>query len=89
MLIGPNASGKSTLMDAIKFVSDVVKDGVESAWSEPYVQLFADLVWDRPDAPEDQQFEIALEFGLPDEVRELLPEERIRSIFFGTRCSRV
>ena len=25
VLIGPNASGKSTLMDAIKFVSDVVQ----------------------------------------------------------------
>ena len=31
VLIGPNASGKSTLMDAIKFVSDVVRDGVEAA----------------------------------------------------------
>ena len=31
VLIGPNATGKSTLMDAIKFVSDVVKDGVDAA----------------------------------------------------------
>lgn len=80
VLIGPNASGKSTLMDAIKFVSDVVKDGVESAWRSR-TSNFADLVWERPDTPEDQWFEIALEFSLPDEVRELLPAERDFTLF--------
>ena len=80
VLIGPNASGKSTLMDAIKFVSDVVRDGVESAWTKR-TSNFADLVWDRPDAPGDQRFEIALEFGLPDEVRQLLPAERGYTLF--------
>ena len=80
VLIGPNASGKSTLMDAIKFVSDVVRDGVEAAW---WIRTsnFADLVWGRPDEPEKQRFEIALEFDLPDEVREMLPAERGYSLF--------
>ena len=80
VLIGPNASGKSTLMDAIKFVSDVVRDGVESAWRKR-TSNFADLVWGRPDEAEDQRFEIALEFCLPDEVRQLLPGERGYSLF--------
>ena len=80
VLIGPNASGKSTLMDAIKFVSDVVRDGVESAW-RGRASNFADLVWNRPDAAEDQKFEIALEFGLPEEVRETLPIERDYCLF--------
>ena len=80
VLIGPNATGKSTLMDAIKFVSDVLRDGVESAW-RIRASNFADLVWNRPDAPEDQRFEIALEFALPDEVREMLPAERGYTIF--------
>ena len=80
VLIGPNASGKSTLMDAIKFVSDVVRDGVESAWTRR-TSNFADLVWGRPVAPEDQWFEIALEFGLPEDVREMLPAERCYSLF--------
>lgn len=75
LLIGPNASGKSTLMDAIKFVSDVVRDGVEAAWRKR-TSNFADLVWGRPNDPEGQRFEIALEFGLPDEVRALLPSDR-------------
>ena len=80
VLIGPNASGKSTLMDAIKFVSDVVRDGVESAWRSR-TSNFADLVWERPDATEDQRFEIALEFSLPDDVRERLPADRGFTLF--------
>lgn len=72
VLIGPNASGKSTLMDAIKFVSDVVRDGVSAA-CEKRTANFADLVWGRPDAPEEQRFEIALEFGVPTELQLLLP----------------
>ena len=80
VLIGPNASGKSTLMDAIKFVSDVVRDGVEVAWLKR-TSNFADLVWGRPDEPGKQRFEIAVEFGLPDDVRELLPAARHFTIF--------
>ena len=73
VFIGPNASGKSTLMDAIKFVSDVVRDGVDAA-CRVRTANFADLVWGRPENPEEQRFEIALEFGLPDEVKVKMPE---------------
>ena len=72
VLIGPNSSGKSTLMDAIKFVSEVVRDGVEAA-CERRTSNFADLVWGRPDEPEKQRFEIALEFDLPDDIQSLIP----------------
>ena len=37
---------------------------------------FADLVWGRPGEPEKQKFEIALEFVLSDDVRELLPADK-------------
>lgn len=80
VLIGPNASGKSTLMDAIKFVSDVVRDGVEAA-VRVRTANFADLVWRRPTKLEDQRFEIVLEFTLTDAVRKLLPPERDYKIF--------
>ena len=80
VLIGPNASGKSTLMDAVKFVSDVVRDGVDAA-CETRTANFADLVWERPDEPERQRFEIALEFDLPEAVRDLLPTERGYCVF--------
>ena len=80
VLIGPNASGKSTLMDAVKFVSDVVRDGVDAA-VQARTANFADLVWGRPYTPEEQRFEIALEFALPEEVTALLPVERDYRIF--------
>ncbi len=74
VLIGPNATGKSTLMDAIKFVSDVVNDGVDAA-CQRRTSNFADLVWGRPNNPEDQRFEIALEFDLPEDIREKMPPQ--------------
>ena len=80
VLIGPNASGKSTLMDAIKFVSDVVRDGVSAA-CERRTANFADLVWGRPVEPEKQRFEIVLEFILPDDMRMLLPPDRDYRLF--------
>ena len=83
VLIGPNASGKSTLMDAIKFVSDVVRDGVEAA-CERRAANFADLVWGRPQEPEKQRFQIALEFDLPDDVRTLLPSKEATA-YIGTK----
>ena len=80
VFIGPNASGKSTLMDAIKFVSDVVRDGVDAA-CRVRTANFADLVWSRPQDPKEQRFEIALEFGLPEEVRAKMPEGRPYKVF--------
>ena len=80
VLIGPNASGKSTLMDAIKFVSDVVRDGVSVA-CERRTSNFADLVWGRPENLSRQRFEIAVEFTLPETVRRLLPPERNYQVF--------
>lgn len=80
VLIGPNASGKSTLMDAIKFVSDVVQDGVDKA-VRARTANFADMVWSRPDAPDKQRFEIALEFDLPDDTRNLLPTDQGYGVF--------
>ena len=80
VFIGPNASGKSTLMDAIQFVSDVVRDGVEAA-CRTRTANFADLVWGRPSNPEEQRFEIALEFALPEEVRAMMPASRPYTLF--------
>ena len=80
VFIGPNASGKSTLMDAIKFVSDVVRDGVEAACRFRSTN-FADLVWGRPSNPQEQRFEIALEFALPEEVQATMPTSRPYRIF--------
>ena len=34
VLVGPNASGKTTFLDTVAFVGKVVKDGLEAAMEE-------------------------------------------------------
>lgn len=72
VLIGPNASGKSTLFDAVSFLGDLVRDGLESA-VESRTRNFQDMVWNRPE--NGPRFEIAVEFDIPDRLLELLPPD--------------
>ncbi len=58
ILVGPNASGKSTLLDVIGFFADLTPGGIEGAVRKR-VPDFRDLVWGRQgDGP---RFELALE----------------------------
>jgi len=70
LLVGPNASGKSTLCDAIAFLSELVRDGLEAAVANRSAN-FADLVWGRPQ--QDGSFELAVEFDVPEDLRVLMP----------------
>ena len=78
VLIGPNASGKSTLFDAIAFLGDLVRDGLERAVGNRTAN-FQDLVWGRPDR--DMGFELAIELEVPEELRERLPVEKDFRVF--------
>ncbi len=66
LLIGPNASGKSTFLDVVGFLSDLVgeKDGVSAAVAlrAPDVR---DLCWMR----QGEAFELAVEATIPDRLR--------------------
>ena len=73
ILVGPNASGKSTLFDVIAFLGDLVAKGLEAA-VESRTSNFQDLVWGRP--RDRLGFELALEFDIPENLREQLPPER-------------
>lgn len=73
VLVGPNASGKTTFLDAIAFVSDFVATGLEDAVSER-TQNFQDLCWGRGGSG----FEIAIEAPIPRERQALLAEEKQR-----------
>ena len=73
LLTGPAGSGKSTLLDALEFLGDLVREGPEAAVGKRTGD-FRDLVWGRPE--DDQGFELAVEFDVPDECRQLLPKER-------------
>ena len=64
-LVGANASGKSTFLDIVGFVRDLVRSGLVFAVGERTDNL-QDLVWGRP--TEQLRFEIAVEVRLPESV---------------------
>lgn len=64
VLVGPNASGKTTFLDVVGFLGRLVSDGLESATSER-TQNFRDLVWGR----QGDSFELAIEAAIPEERR--------------------
>jgi predicted ATPase len=67
VLVGPNASGKTTFLDVVNFLGRLVADGLEAAVGER-TQNFQDLVWSR----EGSSFELALEARIPDDRKENL-----------------
>ena len=71
ILVGPNASGKSTLLDVIGFMSDLVSDGLGAA-VERRTRNFQDLVWGRP--KKNPGFELAVELDIPEALRSKLAE---------------
>ena len=70
VLVGPNASGKSTLFDGLDFFGDLMRDGLEFAVNRRS-RNFQDLVWNRPET--DLRFELAVEFDVPEGIRDQLP----------------
>lgn len=78
LLAGPAGTGKSTLLDALAFLGDLVREGPEAAVSRR-ADDFRDLVWRRP--REDRGFELAVEFEIPGACRAALPEERDYGIY--------
>ena len=73
VLVGPNASGKSTLLDVVTFLGDMLSGGLESA-VEKRTRNFQDMVWGRPG--KHMGFELAVEFDIPKEVKKQLPRAR-------------
>lgn len=65
ILVGPNASGKSTFLDVIEFVRDVVKDDLPSAVGKR-TRNPQDLLFQR----KGKRFELALEARVPPEIQE-------------------
>jgi predicted ATPase len=62
VLVGPNASGKTTFLDVIAFLSDLLERGLAEAVSRRS-RSFQDLVWRR----EGTRFELAVEAAIPAE----------------------
>jgi len=70
VLVGPNASGKTSFLDTIGFISDLLRDGPDAA-----VRLRTDtgdvrhLSWNR----KDDSFELAIQMTIPPYIRAKLP----------------
>ncbi len=67
VLVGPNASGKTTFLDVVALLGDLVSGGIEKAVGERTAN-FQDLTWRR----EGDRFELAIEAEIPSELRERL-----------------
>lgn len=66
ILIGPNASGKSTLLDSLAFLHDALSSNAEQAVRQRAGSL-RELVWKHANV--EQGFEIAVEAPIPDSLR--------------------
>src|ERR1700759_2915042 len=63
VLVGPNASGKTTFLDVVSFLGDLVAHGPEEA-IRARTQNFVDLLWGR----QGDSFQVAVEAMLPERL---------------------
>ncbi|MBI5017940.1 MAG: AAA family ATPase [Deltaproteobacteria bacterium] len=71
ILVGPNASGKSTFLDVVDILSDAMRLGVDEAVHNRSSDVTS-LFWMR----QGDRFELALEFEIPEGRRERLKGAR-------------
>jgi predicted ATPase len=75
VLIGPNASGKTTFLDVVSFLGRLLAEGLETAISER-TENFIDLLWNRT----GDRFELAIEAILPQEIQDQFAAEGMAAI---------
>lgn len=75
VLVGPNASGKTTFLDVVAFLGDLVSKGIETAVRERTAN-FQDLTWRR----EGGSFELAIEARFPEALRRRLHSPELDTI---------
>jgi len=70
ILVGPNASGKSTFLDVLVFLQDLLRNGVQEAVRKR-ARSVHELTW----GMKPGGFEFAIEFQIPDRIRRVLKGE--------------
>jgi predicted ATPase len=75
VMIGANASGKTTFLDVIRFISDIVQLGIDEAISRR-APVFQDLTF----LGKGGTIQLALEIHLPDSIREKLSDREFSHI---------
>lgn len=63
VLVGPNASGKTTFLDVVSFLGHLVSEGLDFAVKQR-TENFQDLTWGRT----GDQFELAIEAWIPKDI---------------------
>lgn len=69
ILVGPNASGKSTFLDVINLIKDILNENPQGA-VEKRASRFAELLWKQ----QGNKFEIAVELEIPKDIKEKLKD---------------
>ncbi|MDY7035304.1 MAG: ATP-binding protein [Thermodesulfobacteriota bacterium] len=80
VLVGPNASGKSTFLDVVALMGQIVSDGLELAVHKR-TKNFQDLVWQRS----GDSFELAVELDIPGERRTFLKKSSYDTVRYEVR----
>ena len=80
VLVGPNASGKTTFLDIVSFLGMLVNEGLDAAIAER-TENFQDLTWGRS----GESIDLALEARFPDEIRARLRDPRLGIVRYEVR----
>ena len=75
VLVGPNDSGKSTFLDVVAFLGEVVSKGPQSA-IHSRTKNFHDLIWWRT----GNGFELAVEAAIPEPLRLMLRDPSNKTV---------
>lgn len=75
VLIGPNASGKTTFLDVVSFLADIVRNGIDYAINERS-SYFQELTF----GGRGGDIELALEASIPPEVRHKIWDKNVDTI---------
>lgn len=76
ILIGPNASGKSTFLDVLGFIQDALQSDVEQAVRRHRGTSLREMVWNQTD--EARGIELAIEAEIPERFRRSNGYDRVR-----------
>ncbi len=83
ILVGPNASGKTTFLDVVAFLGRLVSDGPRAAIGER-TQNLEDLIWGR----RGDRFELAIEARIPDHLRQELEDDHYGTVRYEVAVGR-
>lgn len=84
VLVGPNASGKTTFLDVVAFLGRLVTQGPLAAIGERSQNL-EDLVWGR----NGDRFELAIEAAIPEQLRLELEDNRYGTVRYEVALGRL